>query len=63
MSRKETGKVALHVWDAKAHLQTEDDIRWFLEASHAEAGDDAEFVALTEAIADEARKRLLLIIR
>lgn len=47
--------VTLKRWDSAEHLQTEEDIRLYLEACFDEAGDDAAFIA--KALGNVAKAR------
>ena len=47
--------VQLKRWDSAEHLQTDEDIRLYLEACFEEAGDDAAFIA--KALGNVARAR------
>ena len=47
--------VTLKRWDSTEHLQTEEDIKLYLEACFEEAGDDAAFIA--KALGNVAKAR------
>ena len=47
--------VSLRRWDSAEHLQTEEDVRLYLEACFDEAGDDAAFIA--KALGNVAKAR------
>ncbi|MDR0702605.1 MAG: putative addiction module antidote protein [Azoarcus sp.] len=49
------GKTRTRRWNIQEHLKTEDDMRGFLEACFAEAGDDPGFIA--KALGEVARAR------
>jgi len=49
------GKIKTRKWDSAEHLQTEEDIRLYLDACMEQAGDDAAFIAHALGVVARAR--------